>query len=84
MDDEQMSDMAKTYCVEALVHVDHGNWRYACEALLRRCRELDMTLQRFTPGGSEYVGNPERCAAHIEREINKGREARKALFARNA
>jgi hypothetical protein len=28
-------------------------------------RKLDLALQSLTPGGSEYVNNPERCVAYV-------------------
>jgi hypothetical protein len=30
-------------------------------------RKWELALQSLTPGGSEYVGDPERCVAHVRR-----------------
>jgi hypothetical protein len=37
----------------------------------------DKLLQSLTPGGSEFVNDPERCLAYIKRELFAGSEARK-------
>lgn len=36
-------------------------------------------LEALTPGGSEFVGDPEACAAYVRRRLADGHEARKAV-----
>ena len=61
---EQMDDLAKLFAPEAARLVRNCQWEQAVPILLERCRKLDIALQSLTPGGSEYVGDPERCVRH--------------------
>lgn len=58
---EQMEDDARLFCRAAASDIRNQQWEAACVELLKRCRVLDMALQSLTPGGSEYVGNPDLC-----------------------
>lgn len=60
-DKDAMADEAALYCRSARRFIENENWRHAAAELLARCKKLDMALQSLTPGGSEYVGDPERC-----------------------
>lgn len=74
MASQRVLDDAQLYCREAVGALSRGDYELAAQILLTRCRKLDMALQSLTPGGSEYVGDPERCVAHAKRQIDKGRE----------
>ena len=58
---EHMEDMARLYAPAAARAIRNEQWELAAALLLERCQTLDMALQSLTPGGSEYVGDPERC-----------------------
>lgn len=60
---EHMEDMAKLYAPAAARAIRNKDWDQAAALLLERCQKLDMALQSLTPGGSEYVGDPDRCVA---------------------
>lgn len=75
MQRDHMEDMARLYAPDAAVEVREGNWYAAAVFLLERCRKLDMALQSLTPGGSEYVGDPDRCVKYAKDQINKSRTA---------
>lgn len=76
---DHMEDMAKLYAPAAARAIRDRQWDQAAALLLERCQKLDMALQSLTPGGSEYVGDPDRCATFIREQINKGQEARLQL-----
>ena len=63
---EHMEDMAKLYAPAAVRCIRNADWVHATGVLLERCRTLDMALQSLTPGGSEYVGDPDRCVAYAQ------------------
>ena len=71
-----MEGRAAIYSRDARSAIKNGQWQEACYLLLERCRKLDMALQSLTPGGSEYVGDPDRCVAYAKEQIDKGRKAR--------
>lgn len=73
---EHMEDMARLYAPNAARAVHNRQWDQAAALLLERCQRLDMALQSLTPGGSEYVGDPDRCVAVVRDLIRKGQEAR--------
>ena len=73
MTDEHMEDLAKLYAPSAARCSRSGHWEQAVSLLLERCQKLDMALQSLTPGGSEYVGEPDRCVAHAEATIDRYR-----------
>lgn len=58
---QRMIDDAKVYCRDAVGALTREDWETAAQILLTRVRKLDMALQSLTPGGSEYVGDPDRC-----------------------
>lgn len=60
---QMMIDEAQVYCRGAARPIERGDWEAACVALLAALKKADMALQRLTPGGSEYVGDPDRCVA---------------------
>lgn len=62
---ERMIDDAKLYCRDAVGALMRGDWEFAAQVLLTRCRKLDLALQSLTPGGSEYVGDPDRCVKFV-------------------
>ena len=64
---EDMEDMAKAYAPAAARSIRNKDWDQAAALLLERCQRLDMVLQSLTPGSSEYVGDPDRCAAYAMR-----------------
>ena len=66
---QALEDLAQIYCPKARAMIVQQRWIEATSLLLSRIRELDMALQSLTPGGSEYVGNPERCAAHAKERM---------------
>lgn len=74
---EHMEDMAKLYAPAAARSIRNKDWDQAAALLLERCQRLDMALQSLTPGGSEYVGDPDRCVAYVNEQIKKGREGRR-------
>lgn len=74
-----MEDMAKLYAPAAARSFRNEDWMQAAALTLERCQKLDMALQSLTPGGSEYVGDPDRCVSYIREQINKGREVRLEL-----
>ena len=63
---EHMEDVAKLYAPAAARAIHNGHWDQAAALLLERCQKLDMALQSLTPGGSEYVGDPDRCVARAK------------------
>lgn len=65
-----MEDMAKLYAPRAANAVRQRDWIQAAALLLERCQQLDMALQSLTPGGSEYVGDPDRCIAVVKDKID--------------
>lgn len=71
---ETMEDMARMYAREAAFPIAHEQWEQACKILLERCRKLDMALQSLTPGGSEYVGDPDRCVARAKENLDTYRK----------
>ena len=78
---EHMEDMAKLYAPSAVRSIRNRQWEEAVDLLLGRCQALDIALQSLTPGGSEYVGDPDRCVAFAKDLIRKGQEARLQLAA---
>ena len=74
-----LENLAAIYCRNAQSAIKNGQWQQACALLLGRCGKLDMALQSLTPGGSEYVGDPDRCVAYAKEQIDKGRKARLAM-----
>ncbi len=44
--------------------------------LLDHIKYLDMALQSLTPGGSEYVNNPDRCVALVKEQKEALHKAR--------
>lgn len=70
---EHMEDMAKLYAPAAARAIRNEQWDQAAALLLERCRILDMALQSLTPGGSEYVGDPERCVSYAKGVIGSYR-----------
>lgn len=75
--------MARLYAPDAAKLIRSGEWYPAIIKLLERCQKLDIALQSLTPGGSEYVGDPDRCVAHAKEQIEKGRKARLELHMQN-
>ena len=73
-DQQSMIDEASIFCRQAVKHITTGNWEAACGVLMGRVRELDMALQSLTPGGSDYVADPERCVARVREQMNTYRE----------
>lgn len=69
-----MIDEAGVYCRAAVKHIQRGDWLAASVELLAQVRKLDMALQSLTPGGSEYVGDPDRCVAHVKRSRDLARQ----------
>jgi len=69
-----MEDEAQLYCPGARTLIHKGDWEAATHLLLKRCRQLDMALQSLTPGGSEYVGNPERCVQRARENLDTYRK----------
>jgi hypothetical protein len=60
-----MLDEAAVYCRAARKHIAAGDWQAAAATLLAQIKKHDIALQSLTPGGSEYVGDPDRCVAHV-------------------
>ena len=75
---EHMEDMAKLYAPAAASAIRNKQWDQATALLLERCQKLDMALQSLTPGGSEYVGQPERCTAYVIGMVQGYRDRLKA------
>lgn len=73
MASQQLIDDAKLYCRDAVGALSRDDWESAAQILLTRCRKLDMALQSLTPGGSEYVGDPERCVKRVREIIEQYR-----------
>jgi hypothetical protein len=44
------------------------NWREGFQHVLHMLIHTDQALQSLTPGGSEYVHNPERCVALVKEQ----------------
>ncbi len=80
---EQMDDLAKLFAPEAARLIRNCQWEQAVPILLERCRKLDMALQSLTPGGSEYVGAPERCVERVREQMNTYRELWRDAVAKN-
>lgn len=76
---EHMEDMAKLFAPAAARAISNEDWNQAAALLLERCQKLDMALQSLTPGGSEYVADPDRCVAYARKLITLGQEARLEL-----
>lgn len=74
-----LEDAAKLYAPASERYIRNKDWPNAVATLLERCRRLDIALQSLTPGGSEYVGDPDRCVAFAKEQIQKGRDARLKL-----
>ncbi len=66
MDRKYMEDYAKLYAPAASRLIARQQWDQATVALLERVKALDVALQSLTPGGSEYVGDPDRCVAYVQ------------------
>ena len=71
---QRMVDDAKVYCRDAVRSIERADWEAATQILLTRVRKLDMALQSLTPGGSEYVGDPERCVARARENLETYRQ----------
>lgn len=67
-------DEAKLFCRGAVAAITHEDWETATQVLLDRCKKLDIALQSLTPGGSEYVGDPERCVARVREQMETYRK----------
>lgn len=80
MKPEHMEDMAKLYAPAAARAIRNGQYDQAAALLLERCQRLDIALQSLTPGGSEYVGDPDRCVARVREVINGYRRQVKELM----
>lgn len=52
-------------------------WRVTAEAIVADVRRFDLALQSLTPGGSEFVRDPERCVAYVKDLFHSGHEAKK-------
>ena len=78
-----MIDEAKLYCRAAAIAIERMDWETATKVLLHRCKQLDMALQSLTPGGSEYVGAPERCVERVREQMNTYRELWRDAVAKN-
>ena len=76
---QTLADEARLYAPNAEAAISREDWRGAVSLLLIRCKRLDMALQSLTPGGSEYVGDPDRCVAHAKKLIKQGQEDRLEL-----
>lgn len=81
---QDMIDNAKLFCRAAVRAIQQENWKAAAGALLDRCRELDMALQSLTPGGSEYVGDPERCVLVARKNLQNLRDKWMELVRKDA
>jgi hypothetical protein len=73
-DKDAMADEAALYCRRARRYIEDENWRLVAAHLLKRCKELDMALQSLTPGGSEYVGDPQRCVQRARDNVETYRQ----------
>lgn len=71
---QDIRDEAQVYCPEAERDLTAQMWQDACIKLMARCKRLDMALQSLTPGGSEYVGDPERCVARVREQMESYRK----------
>ena len=65
MTQQQVEDEAAVYCPVAVHYIKTGSWENAARVLLAALKSADIALQTATPGGSEYVGNVDRCAEMI-------------------
>lgn len=74
MPTQRTIDLANIYCREAVGALSKEDWKMAAQILLARCRKLDMALQSLTPGGSEYVGDPDRCVARAKENLETYRK----------
>ncbi|MEM9357716.1 MAG: hypothetical protein AAGB04_16045 [Pseudomonadota bacterium] len=66
-DHEKLLDLAKMYCPDASTPIAEKDWEQAVMALMIRIRALSTHLQGLTPGGPDYVGDPEKCIEYVER-----------------
>lgn len=80
---QDMEDEAQLYCRSAASAIRNGQWEAACIELLARCRVLDMALQSLTPGGSEYVGNPDLCVRRARENLDNYRQLWREAVAKN-
>lgn len=71
---EHMEDMARLYAPAAARCIRNNQWDQAAALLLERCQKLDIALQSLTPGGSEYVGNPDLCVQRAREKIETYRK----------
>ncbi len=87
-DEQAMLDGAQIFCPAALpwlklaldpdteMSVRAQGFRRAYEAAFEGLFERDKALQSLTPGGSEYVNNPQRCADYSTEQRLSGIEAK--------
>lgn len=73
-------DTLKSFCPSAIPYVAYAdrdgepvqerlfNWREAFTHVLNMLIHTDQALQSLTPGGTEYVHNPERCVALVKEQ----------------
>jgi len=69
------TDSAGRNCVDLYVHAlrqERDQWKARAEA-------AERILHDLTPGGSEYVSEPERCAEYLRQALNRGIDARKEM-----
>ena len=60
--------------------IRNANFNQACDVWEKWYKETyDKPLQRFTPQGSEFVDNPERCFEYIKERLDENSQARKDL-----
>ena len=84
-------DTLKVFCPSAIPYITFGqmesepdrerlfNWREGFQHVLNMLIHTDQALQSLTPGGSEYVHNPERCVALVKEQQAALHEARKKV-----
>lgn len=75
---QQRIDTLKIFCPSAIPYITYAqrvgepvqerlfNWREGFTHVLNMLIHTDQALQSLTPGGSEYVHNPERCVALVK------------------
>ena len=71
-------DTLKLFCRSAIPYVTFAqmesepdrerifNWREGFQHVLNMLIHTDQALQSLTPGGSEYINNPERCVGLVK------------------
>lgn len=71
-------DTLKIFCPSAIPYITYAqragepvqeqlfNWREGFQHVLNMLIHTDKALQSLTPGGSEYVHNPERCVELVK------------------